>query len=126
MKSLDQLRKEVLADGIIDAAEVLEIKTQIYSDGKIDQEEADFLFDLNDKVSGNQNHSSWKELFIQAISDFVLEDDGSPGELDDQEIKYLKNKIEGDGQIDRVELALLDHLEKTLGSLPKALSNLKK
>ncbi|MBO0591149.1 TerB family tellurite resistance protein [Cellulophaga sp. E16_2] len=125
MKSLEQLKKEIVADGIIDASEVKEIEQVIYADGTIDKEEADFLFDLNDAVSGNDNHSSWKELFVKAISSFVLDDDGSNGEIDADEAKYLVSQIEGDGQIDAVEKALLVHLKSTLGSsLPESLNNL--
>ena len=124
MKSLEELKKEILADGIIDASEVNEIQTVIYADGKIDQEEADFLFDLNDAVSGKENHSSWKDLFVKAISSFVLDDDDSNGEIDEDEAKYLVDQIQGDGQIDSVELALLKHLKSTLGVLPQSLEKL--
>ena len=58
MKALEELKKSVLEDGIIDAAEVKEIRDVVYADGKIDQEEAEFLFELNDAVSGHNNHSS--------------------------------------------------------------------
>ncbi|WP_036156524.1 hypothetical protein [Maribacter forsetii] len=124
MKTLEELKKEILADGIIDASEVKEIQEVIYADGKIDQEEADFLFDLNDAVSGKENHSSWKDLFVKAISSFVLDDDDSNGEIDEDEAKYLVSQIQGDGQIDSTEMVLLKHLKDTLGNLPQSLENL--
>ena len=61
MANLDQLKKELLADGIIDSEEVNTIKSVIYEDGKIDKDEADFLFELNDAVSGKDNAPEWKE-----------------------------------------------------------------
>ena len=124
MKSLEQLKNEILADGIIDASEVKEIREVIYADGKIDQEEADFLFDLNDAVSGKNNDPSWKELFVKAIASFVLEDDKSAGEIDAEETAYLAGQIQGDGQVDAVERALLTHLKSTLGKLPNELEAL--
>jgi len=124
MKTLEQLKKEILADGIIDAQEVKEIDEVIYADGKIDQEEADFLFDLNDAVSGKKNDPSWKNLFVKAISSFVLEDENSADEIDNDEAAYLVGQIQGDGQVDDVELALLKHLKSTLGNLPDELSAL--
>lgn len=124
MKSLETLKKEILEDGIIDAGEVKEIETVIYADGTIDKEEADFLFDLNDAVSGKDNDSSWKDLFVKAISSFVLDDDESNGEIDEDEASYLHNQIQGDGKIDDVEKALLVSLKKTLGTLPDSLENL--
>lgn len=124
MKSLETLKKEILEDGIIDSGEVKEIETVIYADGTIDKEEADFLFDLNDAVSGKNNASSWKDLFVKAISSFVLDDDESNGEIDEDEASYLYSQIQGDGKIDDVEKALLLSLKNTLGSLPESLEKL--
>ena len=103
MKSLNVLKKEVLEDGIIDAGEVKEIETVIYADGKIDREEADFLFELNDAVSGKENHKTWKDLFVKAITSFVLDDEASNGEIDANEADYLLKQIRGDDKIDTIE-----------------------
>jgi len=125
IKTLETLKNEILADGIIDAGEVKEIEAAIYADGEIDKEEADFLFDLNDAVSGKDNDASWSDLFVKAISSFVLDDEESNGEIDADETKYLLDQIQGDGQIDSVEMALLVHLKSTLGDqLPESLAKL--
>ena len=122
MKTLEQLKKEILEDGIIDAGEVNELKEVLYADGIIDQEEADFLFELNDAVSGNDNDSSWQELFVEAISAFLLEDENSPGEIDSDEASWLFDKLNSDGQIDSVEKALLNNLKAKAKNLPENLS----
>ena len=44
MANFDELKKDLLCDGIIDVEEVETIKHKIYEDGKIDREEANFLF----------------------------------------------------------------------------------
>ncbi len=124
MKTLEQLKSDVLADGVIDAAEVKEIETVLYADGVIDKDEADFLFELNDAVSGKDNHSSWTELFIKAIASFVLDDEGSNGEIDADEAAYLAEKIQGDGQIDATEEALLKYLRSQVESFPESLEKL--
>lgn len=124
MKSLKQLKTEILEDGIIDANEVKEIESVIYEDGKIDKEEADFLFELNDAVSGKGNHESWEELFIRAIGSFVLDDDISNGEIDEDEAIYLFDKIKGDGKIDDIEMNLLNHLKSSVSSFPTKLNEL--
>lgn len=111
MRTLKELKKSVLEDGIIDAAEVKEIRDVVYADGKIDQEEAEFLFELNDAVSGHNNHSSWKELMVEAISSYVLDDEVSPNEIDDDEAEWLISKVQGDGQIDDIEQAILDNIK---------------
>lgn len=124
MKTLDQLKKELLADGIIDAAEVQELEAVLFADGKIDEDEADFLFDLNNAVSGKENHSSWETLFIRAISSFLLEDENSPNEIDNKEAEWLYSKIKGDGQIDDIEKNLLLSLKKDAKSFPDNLASL--
>ena len=119
-EKLEQLKTSILADGIIDADEVRTINQAIYEDGKIDREEADFMFELNDAVSGKENHYSWKDLFVKAITDHVLKDDTSYGSVDDEEADYLIGKIQGDGKIDEIEQALLlKILEKATGTCEK-------
>ena len=109
---LSSLKAVVLEDGIIDEAEVKAISTVIYGAGgaggeAVDRMEADFLFDLNDATSGNENHPSWQSLFVEAICSYVLEDEVSPGEIDEDEADYLIDKIMADGVIDDNEKALL-------------------
>lgn len=124
MTNLDQLKKELLADGIIDSNEVKTIKDVIYEDSKIDKDEADFLFELNDAVSGKENAPEWKELFIEAITAFVLEDEVSPNEIDDDEAEYLYNQIKGDGQVDDTERALLENIKAKAKNFPEKLASL--
>ena len=124
MKSLEQLKNELLADGIIDAAEVNELKELLYADGVIDTEEAKFLFEINDAVSGKENDPSWETLFIDAITSYLLEDENSPGEIDDEEATWLYEKIKGDGQIDGTEKNLLLNLKSKAKSFPSNLESL--
>lgn len=126
MKSLEQLKNELLADGIIDFAEVKEIKEILYADGVIDTEEAEFLFEINDAVSGKENDPSWESLFVDAITTYLLEDETSPGEIDEEEAEWLFEKIKGDGQIDEIEKKLLDNLKANAKSFPANLESLLK
>jgi hypothetical protein len=120
--TLSDFKTAILEDGVIDAEEVSKIKERLYEDGIIDREEADFLFDLNDAVSGKENDPSWSKFFVEAISDHVLKDDQSPGEIDQDEASYLIDKIKGDGQVDQTELALLVNIcENATGDTPENL-----
>ena len=123
-KTLQDLKKDILADGIIDAQEVKELEQVLYADGIIDKEEAEFLFELNDSVSGKDNHESWSDLFSKAIGAYLLEDEKSPGEIDVQETEWLFQKIHGDGQIDLVEKNLLLFLKKNSKNFPDKLDSL--
>ena len=109
--ALAEFKTAILEDGVIDADEVKQIKAKLYEDGVIDMEEANFLFDLNDAVAGGsakvESGADWSGLFVAAMTDFVLADDTSPGNVDAEEARYLIEKIGSDGQIDANELALL-------------------
>lgn len=103
MKTLQELKNELLADGVIDANEAKELETLLFADGRIDSEEANFIFELNDAVSGKSNDVAWNKLFVKAITSYLLDDEDSPGEIDETEADWLYNKIKGDGQIDGLE-----------------------
>lgn len=122
MKTLNELKKSILADGVIDEQEVKQLREVLYADGIIDKEEADFIFELNDAVSGKANHSSWEQLFIEAISSFLLEDETSPGVVDEDEAKWLLTKIQGDGKLDEIEIALVENLKTKAIQIPDSLS----
>ena len=124
MKTLEQLKTELLSDGVIDASEVEELESQLYADSKIDSAEADFLFELNNVVSGKDNHPTWGTFFVKAISDYILEDEDSPNEIDSKEAEWLYKQIKGDGQIDIIERALLLNLKNKSKNFPYILEGL--
>ena len=122
--TFQELKVDLLADGIIDAEEVAKLKGILYADGIIDKDEAEFLFEINDEVTGKENDPSWEAFFIQAISDFLLKDEVSPGEIDSDEAAWLVEKIGADGQVDGTEKALLENLKKEAKSFPESLAAL--
>lgn len=124
MANFEELKKDLLADGIIDADEVKKLEAIIFEDGVVDKEEADFLFELNNAVSGKENAPEWKDFFVKAITSFVLDDEASNGEVDDEEAKYLYDQIKGDGQIDDVEKALLENIKAKSKNFPDLLAEL--
>lgn len=124
MSKLEDLKKELLADGIIDAAEVAQLENLLYADGVIDREEADFLFELNDAVSGKENAPEWTVFFTKAICDYLLKDEVSPGEIDADEEAWLISKVNNDGCVDEAEKALLRAIKAEAKSFPAGLEAL--
>ena len=108
---MQKLVQDIIADGIVDATEVAQLRAEFLADGVIDREEADALFAINDAVSGNDNDPSYEDFFVEAISSHVLEDEESPGVIDQEEGDWLASKIEGDGEVDALEARLLLHVE---------------
>jgi len=104
--------KAILEDGVIDDAEVEQLKKRLYADGVIDKEEAESLFTINDAAKGKNNSASWTGLFAEAICDFLLKDEISPGVVDADEAAWLIEKLEGDGEIDANEKFFLKSLKE--------------
>ena len=63
-------------------------------------------------------------MFVDAITAFVLEDEVSPNEIDEDEAEYLYNQIKGDGQVDDIERALLENIKAKAKSFPAKLASL--
>ena len=110
MSNLDELAADILEDNIIDADEVDQLRDVIYDDDVVDREEANLLFQLNDETDVEDNDDTWGEFFVEALASHVLEDEESPGVIDEEEASWLIDRIEGDGQVDANEFALLLHI----------------
>ena len=118
---ISEVVEAIVADGVIDQAEVEQLKKRLYADGKIDKEEAEALFTINDAVKGKANAATWKKLFAEAICDYLLKDDSSPGVVDADEAAWLIAKIEGDGEIDENEKFVLISLKENAKALAPSL-----
>jgi uncharacterized membrane protein YebE (DUF533 family) len=123
-QSLDEFKAAILEDGIIDDVEAGRIRQRVFADGKVDTEEADFLFALNNATTDKQNSPRWDALFVEAITAYVLEDDKTPGVVDDDEGTYLVQKIQGDGTVDTNEKTLLVNIWARATTIPQNLQNL--
>lgn len=119
-ESLDAFARRVLDDGVIDADEVAEIRARLYADDVIDEDEANFLFALNDgKTSAGP---AWQELFVEALTDFLLSED--PNTLSAARSDWLADRIEGDGEVDELERSLLMRLSDEGVTLSERLARL--
>lgn len=67
----------MLVPGVIGKAEVDLLRRILYAFGGgagigISREEAEVLFDLNDRTADASNHPEWTELFVKAMANFVM------------------------------------------------------
>jgi uncharacterized membrane protein YqhA len=122
MSNLQELKKSIFASGTINEAEVKQLRDALYADGNIDREKADFIFELKDTVNKKKVHKSLEDLFIEVIITFLLEDDDSPGEIDDSEAKWLRARMQHKGYMDRIDKRLLVNLRKKSINFPDILN----
>ena len=115
--------------GAIDRADVEVIRRLIYGSGgqsglAISQAEAEFLFALNRATAGADNHPAWRELFVKAITMYLLFGGASPDMVDEQEAAWLAGQLGGAPGDRANEKALLAYLKQEAASLHGSLEPL--
>jgi hypothetical protein len=109
--------------GVIDAADVEIIRKLVYGLGgqggmAISAAEADFLFDLNDATCGARNAPAWRDLFVKAVTMYLLFAGDSPDRIDEAEAHWLIARIGADKPNHDNERALLAYLKQEAGLHP--------
>lgn len=123
MDSLKELRRELFADGTFSKKEVSKLYDIIYDEEGMTRAKGDFLFELKDTVSKDQMPEDFRKLFVDAITNLLLEDEISPGEIDESEAKWLRAKIQAKGYFDTMDDELLHNLRKKSINFPVILNH---
>ena len=112
--------------GAIDTADVEVIRKLIYGMGSqngmaISQTEAEFLFELNRTTAGADNVPAWRDLFVKAITMYLLFGGPSPDQIDQPEAEWLVGQMGESQANDDNERALLTYLQQEAANLHPAL-----
>lgn len=126
MCDFENIRAAIVASGSITPNDIDTLRSIVYSEGKVDQNGAEFLFKLKKELGDFGNLNAWNDFFIQAICDFILDDDRSPDAIDDLEAIWLIEQIGEDSIIDNVEQRLLKRLRKEARRFPSSLQEVQK
>jgi uncharacterized tellurite resistance protein B-like protein len=103
-----------LADGKIDDTEVKVFRKELYEDGKIDNDEIQFLKEVRilaqkkAKTAGEEVNPAFEKFFAKALEDYILED----GNIDAKEAGLLREIIYADKKVDDNEKKLIARLNK--------------
>lgn len=108
------------ADGVISAAEVLELRRLGWADGTMDPEEAEGLFTANDACT--QPTPEWCDFFVEALSNFIVRTVDPKGYVDDEMADELISRIDRDGRVGTMaELELLVQVCEVALNVPEQL-----
>jgi hypothetical protein len=103
----------------ISAAEVLQLRARVWSDGSVSPQEANHLFELNRSVAPSPE---WTDFFVEALCEFVLSKSEPRGYVSNDGADWLIAHIDRDGRIDsHAELELLVKLLEHADHAPKSL-----
>jgi len=121
LDTLKNIRKTIFADGHISKENVELLRDVIFDEEGITKEKADFLFEIKDTINKKKVTAEMEAFFIETITSFLLEDEESPGEIDEKEAKWLRAKIQCKGYVDSIDKKLMSNLRKKSINFPEML-----
>lgn len=107
-------------DSAISAEEILALRRAAWPDGRIDADEAEAIFVLNDQIA--EPTAEWSDFFTEALVEFTVNGTHPRGHVSEENARWLIERVQHDGKVDSLtELELLVRvLEKAL-SAPESL-----
>lgn len=121
MEKLELLKKRLISDGELSRDDIAVLREALY-EGGMTMEKGEFLFSLKDNVNKSKVAAEFKQLFVDAITSLMIEDEDSPGEIDEDEAKWLRAKIQASGGLDPFDRALLRNLKEKSINYPAILN----
>lgn len=101
-----KLAKQILlADGQIDVREVGVVRRELFADGKIDEHELEFLWEL--KREAKAVAPAFTQLVFMALKNNIMAD----GIISPNEVVWLRRWLLADGKIDADEKKFLQELK---------------
>lgn len=116
------LRKRIFANGKITDSDVALLRENLLTGKTMTREKGNFFFDIKDNTSRSNQCDAFKELFVEAITELLLDDEHSPGEISEEEAKWLRAKIRFKGYTDKTDDMLINNLKRKSINWPKILS----
>lgn len=120
MDRLEELRDDIIRQNSFTQEDVDALAELIRADGGMDLKKANILFEIKEHVKGKAP-SSFRKLFVNSITKFLLEDEDSPGKIDRDEAQWLRARIQYMGEFDSYDRALTENLRRRSINFPKIL-----
>ncbi len=114
------LAAQTAEDSAISANEILALRRAAWPDGKIDPEEAEAIFILNDQI--DEPTTEWSDFFVEALVEFVVNTAQPRGYVSEDNARWLIERVTHNGKVDSLtELELLVRVLEKAQSTPQAL-----
>jgi len=96
MRQVCPLARQVAKEGNVGAPEIAGLRRAIYRDGVVSREEADALFAIERARTGHCD--TWSDLFVEAITDYALNQEPPTGYLSEDTATWLMGEISQHGK----------------------------
>lgn len=114
------LAARAVADGEIDADEVLALRRVAWPDGMIDAIEAEALFTINRRLASPS--AEWTDFFVEALVSYCVTQGRVRGYVEQPTADWLVTRLDADGVLESMaELEALVRILETALSTPQSL-----
>jgi len=115
-----QIAEQAAADRAITADEILALRRAGWCDGKIQPDEAESIFTVNDLL--DEPTAEWSDFFVEALGEFIVNGVEPKGYVDDGQGDWLMARVSHDGITDSLtELELLVRVFERAQAVPQKL-----
>lgn len=126
MEKIEDLREKARRQEAFTQEDVDTLRRLLYGGEGMDLAKANLLFDIKEnlvKNKGVKTPASFKSLFIDAITKYLLEDRLSPGRIDKDEAQWLRARIQYNSEYDSYDEGLVNNIRKKSINFPKILEH---
>ena len=111
---------QAAADGAISAEEILLLRQAVWSSGRIEPEEVEAIFVVNDRLAATS--PEWSDFFVEALVEFIVNGAAPHGYVSEAQADWLIARIDHNGALESMtELELLVRLFERAESTPQRL-----
>ena len=115
-----QIAQQAIAEGVIGAEDILNLRRAGWADGRIAPEEADALFAINRRLS--RPDLAWTDFFVEAVSEYVVNGIEPRGYVTQANADWLVRHIAEDGRLESMaELEALVRIFERALNVPESL-----
>lgn len=118
-QSLEEFVDAVILEGRLDDDVSEKIRLRVFEEGVVKKSAADAVLKINKKIKDSDNTNSWRRVFVEILSSFVLADEESLGVIDDKESNYLISNVANNGSTSENGLALFVHILGAAAKVPE-------
>lgn len=90
MTELERLKMLLIALKEVDAALVKSVEDELFANQVIGGREVRFVFEMNHEVAYKAIDSSWRDLYSNVVASYVLNDERTPGVIDEEECQLIE------------------------------------
>lgn len=120
MSSVQRILENALTIRMLDETRFVDLRRQIFDDGRISYDEADLIFAIDNQIENKPE--GWEEFFVSALTDFLIRQELPVGYVEPIQASWLMERIEADEHLSEdTELTLLLNILRLAKDVPENL-----